>query len=144
MAFWEDKTLQELTPQEWEQLCDGCARCCLVKLENVETEELFFTNVHCRLLDRQACRCTQYPDRSSLVPDCIPLTQNNVDQLSWMPSTCAYRLRAQGKALPDWHPLVSGSRHTVHAAGISIRSYAVSESEVQPTELTQHVLDWLK
>ena len=137
--FWERKSLAEMSPPEWESLCDGCAKCCLHKLEDTDTGELAFTNVACRLLDTRACSCGNYDRRSELVPDCVVLDPENVAQLYWMPSTCAYRLLAEGKNLPDWHPLVTGDRNSVHRAGISIRGRCVSERHAGPLE--HHVLD---
>jgi len=127
--FWETKTLEELTHEEWEALCDGCGRCCLVKLEDVETGERFDTRVACELLDIGACRCSDYPNRHARVSDCLSLTPELVRKLDWLPETCAYRLRAQGKPLYWWHPLRSGDPETVHEAGVSVRSFAISETK---------------
>lgn len=139
LPFWKRKTLREMTTQEWESLCDGCAKCCLHKLEDADTGAIAPTNVACRLLDMTACRCTRYSERQRLVPDCVVLEPTNVGTLSWMPSTCAYRLLAEGKDLPDWHPLVSGDRDSVHEAGISVREWAVSERDAG--ELNHHLID---
>ncbi len=119
-AFWE-KPLAELTPAEWESLCDGCGRCCLVKLEDADTGHLHFTAIACRLLDVETCRCADYARRRRRVRDCLKLTPDLAASLAWLPPTCAYRLRADGKPLAWWHPLVSGSPETVHEAGISVR-----------------------
>ena len=137
--YWEKKTLDQMTREEWESLCDGCAKCCLHKLEDIETGELAFTNVACRLLDINACSCSNYKRRSELVPDCVVLEPNNVTQLYWMPSTCAYRLLAEGRNLPSWHPLVAGDPRSVHRAGISVRGRCVNERHAGPLE--HHVLD---
>ena len=137
--YWEKKTLEQMTREEWESLCDGCAKCCLHKLEDIETGELAFTNVACRLLDINACSCSNYKRRSELVPDCVVLEPNNVAQLYWMPSTCAYRLLAEGKKLPSWHPLITGDPRSVHRAGISVRGRCVNERHAGPLE--HHVLD---
>jgi uncharacterized cysteine cluster protein YcgN (CxxCxxCC family) len=126
--FWE-KPLGELDRGEWEALCDGCGKCCLHKLEDADTGKVHATNVACKLLDLHSGRCTNYRGRRALVPDCVRLTAGSVSKLGWLPSTCAYRLRAEGKPLPDWHPLVSGDPETVHRAGISIRGWAVPEGE---------------
>lgn len=139
--FWKVKSLGDMTPAEWESLCDGCAKCCLHKLEDEDTGEIAQTNVSCRLLDLQTCGCTRYPERQRLVPDCVVLNPDNVGNLSWMPSTCAYRLLAEGKPLFDWHPLVSGDPDSVHEAGISVRGRSVSEREAG--ELTHHLVDWI-
>ncbi len=125
--FWERKTLDELSEAEWEALCDGCGRCCMVKLEDVDTGERLDTRLACRLLDIGACRCTAYANRHVEVPDCLRLTPPSVYGLDWLPGTCAYRLRAQGRPLLWWHPLVSGDPETVHQAGISVRGFAISE-----------------
>ena len=137
--YWESKSLDQMTREEWESLCDGCAKCCLHKLEDIATGELAFTNVACHLLDIDACNCSNYKRRSELVPDCVVLGPQNVAQLYWMPSTCAYRLLAEGKKLPFWHPLVTGDTNSVHRAGISVRGRSVSERHAGPLE--HHVLD---
>ncbi len=138
--FWKTKPLAEMSPAEWESLCDGCGRCCLHKLEDEDTGEIAQTNVACRLLDTQACRCTRYDERKRLVPDCQILTPDNVGALRWMPRSCAYRLLAEGKELAWWHPLVSGDPDTVLRAGISVRGRVVSERDAD--DLFDHVVDW--
>jgi uncharacterized cysteine cluster protein YcgN (CxxCxxCC family) len=138
--FWEAKRLDELTPAEWEALCDGCGKCCLEKLEDVETGEISYTNVACRLLDLQRCRCRRYAERRRFVPNCEQLTPQNVATLGWLPSTCAYRLRAAGLPLPAWHPLVTGDPESVHRAGISVRGRAVAERDAGPLE--HHIVEW--
>ena len=129
-----------MTPQEWESLCDGCARCCLEKLEDIDSGEISFTNVACNLMDLETCSCTKYSQRHTYMPDCIPLDPQNVGELKWMPSTCAYRLLAEGKDLPVWHPLVSGDPQTVFLAGISVRGRIVLEKEID--DLEDHIVDW--
>ena len=136
--FWE-KPLGDLSRAEWEALCDGCGKCCLHKIEDDETGEVFGTNVACKLLDRFSCRCSNYRQRRAFVPDCIRLTAGEVGKLGWLPSTCAYRLRSEGKPLPEWHYLVSGDRETVHEAGISVRGWTISEAEAG--DLEHHLLD---
>lgn len=128
--FWRRKALSQLSHEEWESLCDGCGQCCLVKLEDEDTGELIHTRLACRLLDIGACRCRDYGNRHSKVPDCAELTPQTVRYLSWLPSTCAYRLVAEGKDLLWWHPLVSGNPETVHEAGASVRSWARSETGI--------------
>ncbi len=125
--FWKQKTLSEMSQNEWESLCDGCARCCLLKLEDIDTGEIAFTDIACKLLDSGTCRCSNYPNRQKEVPDCVVLKPENIDDLTWMPSSCAYRLIAEGKDLAWWHPLVSGTPETVHEAGISVRGRVVPE-----------------
>jgi hypothetical protein len=132
--FWERYRLAELTTSEWETLCDGCGKCCLHKLEDEESGRLYRTAVACKLLDRLSCRCTDYPDRKRLVPDCIQLRPDLVDRLDWLPSTCAYVRVGRGLPLPDWHHLISGSRETVHSAGASVRGWAVSEADIGDIE----------
>lgn len=128
--FWERKTLEKLSEAEWEALCDGCGRCCMVKLEDVDTGERLDTRLACRLLDIGACRCTDYANRHAQVQDCVRLTPQSVSALDWLPETCAYRLRAEAKPLFWWHPLVSGDPETVHQAGVSVRGFAISERKV--------------
>lgn len=140
--FWKRKTLTELSRAEWESLCDGCGKCCLVKLQDPDTEEIAYTDVACRLLDGATCRCTDYARRKRRVRDCVVLTPAVVADLSWMPSTCAYRLVKEGRDLAWWHPLVSGDPDTVHAAGISVRGRVISETLVADAELPEHVVDW--
>lgn len=140
-VFWRIKPLSEMSTPEWESLCDGCGRCCLHKLEDEDTGELLFTRISCRLLDIDTCRCLDYPDRSRTVPSCLDL-RREFTQFHWLPSTCAYRLLHEGKDLPIWHPLVSGSPGTVHAAGASVRNFAISESNVQCVE--DHVIEGLE
>ena len=140
--FWESKSLSELTRTEWESLCDGCAKCCLHRFEDVETREIRFTNVCCRYLDQQACRCTDYPNRSVNVPDCVTITLEVLEDPYWLPATCAYRLLAEGRPLPDWHPLVSGNPDSVVEAGHSVGGLVVCELEAGPLE--HHMIDWLE
>ena len=136
--FWE-KPLASLDAAEWEALCDGCGRCCLHKAEDADTGAYYATNVACRLLDLETARCTDYAHRKLQVPDCLQLAQGNVDEVRWLPSTCAYRLRAEGKPLYDWHYLISGDRESVHEAGQSIRGWTISEDEAG--DITHHLID---
>lgn len=142
--WWQDTPLAELDREQWEALCDGCAKCCLHKLEDEDSGEVFYTKVRCRYLDEQKCRCTDYANRSVLVPNCIRLQVEEIDDLDWLPSTCAYRLRARGEPLPDWHYLVSGDRETVHSAGVSIRGRAVSDEFVHPDGYDEHIVHWVE
>jgi uncharacterized cysteine cluster protein YcgN (CxxCxxCC family) len=136
--FWE-APIKSLDREEWEALCDGCGKCCLHNLEDDETGELHATNVACRLLDRTSCRCANYKLRRVFVPDCVRLDLASLGKISWLPSTCAYRLRAEGKPLHDWHYLISGDRETVHEAGISVRGWTISEDEAG--DLEHHLVD---
>lgn len=138
--FWRHKALAAMSPEEWESLCDGCGRCCLHKLEDADSGELFHTNVACRLLDHRSCRCRRYDQRLELVPDCIRLTPDNVVHLRWLPSTCAYRRLAEGRDLPDWHPLVCGDPEAVHRAGVSVRGRVVCERRIR--DLEAHIVQW--
>ena len=139
--FWRTKTLSELSPAEWESLCDGCGKCCLLKVEYEDTGEIQPTSVACRLLDCDTCRCTNYPDRKKHVPDCIVLTIDQIASLSWLPSTCGYRLVAERKDLYWWHPLVSGDPNSVHKAGMSVRFRAISEDDAGD-DLEDYIVDW--
>ncbi len=141
-GFWRKKPLEALSSTEWEALCDGCGRCCLLKLEDDDTEALYFTRVACRLLDIGACCCTAYADRHTLVPDCVALTPDLVEQLAWLPETCAYRLVANGADLAWWHPLISGDPQTVHDAGISVRSFAISENKVDEDDVERFIISF--
>lgn len=140
--FWRMKSLEEMTPGEWESLCDGCGRCCLHKLEDWDTGEIAWTDVACTLFDEGTCRCTDYTNRAARVPDCVQLTPEALRRLTWLPPTCAYRLVAEGQDLRWWHPLVSGDPETVHAAGISVRGRVVSEDGVPMEEYEARLVDW--
>jgi len=141
LPFWRRKKLAEMSRAEWESLCDGCAKCCLVKLEYEDTGQVDHTDISCRLLDTQSCRCGDYPNRHKLVPDCLALTAKRVRRLRWLPSTCAYRLVNEGRDLYWWHHLVSGDPETVHEAGISARGRVVSEDNAGAPE--HHIVDWV-
>jgi uncharacterized cysteine cluster protein YcgN (CxxCxxCC family) len=142
--YWESKPLDQLSTEEWEGLCDGCARCCLHKLQDEDSGELYFTRVRCRYLDEQRCRCTDYVNRSVLVPECVHLDPQALQEYDWLPVTCAYRLLAEGKPLPDWHHLVCADPDAVHRAGISIRGRAISEEFVHPDGFDEHIIHWVE
>ena len=140
IPFWRAKHLEDMSPTEWESLCDGCGRCCLEKLEDYQTGEISYTNVACGLLDTETCRCSRYVERRRFVPDCVALTSDNVADLHWMPYSCAYRRLAEGRDLADWHPLVSGDAGSVFAAGISVRGRCITAKEAG--ELEDHIVSW--
>ena len=140
--FWETTPLHLMDRQQWESLCDGCGKCCLLKLEDVDTGDIHYTDVGCRLLDQQNCRCTDYENRKSLVPDCIILKPQNLDTLPWMPETCSYRLLHEGKTLPDWHPLVSGKMDSTISSGNSVSGQIISEDDVAEQDLPDHIKKW--
>jgi uncharacterized cysteine cluster protein YcgN (CxxCxxCC family) len=137
--FWEELPLEALDRAQWEALCDGCGKCCVHKLEDDVTGELFPTNVACKLLDRHSGRCSNYRHRRAFVSECVRLTPKLAGTLEWLPDTCAYRLRAEGKPLADWHPLNSGDPESVHRAGMSVRGWTISE--VDAGELEDHILE---
>lgn len=146
--FWETLTLTDMTPDQWESLCDGCALCCLQKLEDEEDGEIYYTDVACRLLNvsnsANSCRCQQYAARQKLVENCMILTPGNLEQsMGWLPDTCAYKLLAQQKPLPAWHPLITGDRNSAHIAGISARNRCVSETTVDDNSIEEHVVYWV-
>ena len=138
--FWKTKTLEAMTAEEWESLCDGCGRCCLHKLRDSDTEALAYTSVACHLLDLKQCRCGDYAHRSQRVPDCVTLSPATVREVDWLPPSCAYRRIAEGKGLAWWHPLVSGDPSSVHRAGVSVRGRAISERQAGALEL--YIVDW--
>ncbi len=144
LEFWKNKSLNEMSTREWESLCDGCARCCLHKLEDEETGEVHYTSVVCQYLDEETNRCTCYVERNDRVPECVWLTPETAKNFQWLPTTCAYRLLAEGKALEWWHPLVSGSHKTVAQAGISIRGKCISEKHVHPDSFEERLIHWVE
>ncbi len=139
-AWWESKLLTEMTREEWEQICDHCAKCCLHKLEDEDDGTVYYTNVACSLLNSQTCECTDYQNRRTLVPDCLQLTPENLDQIQWMPPSCSYRTLKEGRKLAEWHHLVSGDKNTIHAVGKSIKGRYIDEKQVD--DLQEHVVEW--
>ena len=142
--FWQEKTLQRMSQAEWEALCDGCARCCMIKLQDDETDEVHYTALVCDLLDVEGCRCTRYPERHTLVPDCVVLTPKRAKDFQWLPRSCAYRTLAEGRELAWWHPLVSGSTDTVHQAGISVQGKVMPETAVHVDEQEAMIVNWVE
>ena len=141
--FWETTPLSAMSETQWESLCDGCGRCCLIKLEDEDTGRYYFTDVVCALFDGETCTCQDYPNRQTRVPDCVKLTPNVIGELGWMPSTCAYRLLAEGQGLPHWHPLVSGRRESVIEAGVSVKDRIFArEDELSLDEIVLRVKAW--
>jgi uncharacterized cysteine cluster protein YcgN (CxxCxxCC family) len=140
--FWERTKLKDMTPREWEALCDGCGKCCLNKLEDADTGEVFLTRLACRLLDGQTCRCSNYDERKRLVPECVVLTPRNLARHAyWMPATCAYRLLYEGKPLPDWHPLITGDPDSVRRAGVSAQGITVPEWEASEDDWEDYIIE---
>jgi len=140
--YWERVPLKKMNAREWEALCDGCGRCCLNKLEDEETGEVALTRVACRLLDSETCRCGNYPIRKQLVPECVVLDLETLPRIAyWLPATCAYKLLHEGRPLYDWHPLISGTAESVHAAGISVQGWTVPEFEVTEEEWEDHIIE---
>lgn len=138
--FWRTKSLQDMSLEEWDSLCDGCAKCCLHKLEDEDTGDLAYTSVACSQLDIQSCLCRNYAERTFLISDCVELTRDNLGHLKWLPPTCAYRLLYEGKPLYPWHPLISGDSESVHKAGVSVRGRAVEERMAR--DLENHIVEW--
>ena len=140
--YWETVAPEDMTPDEWESLCDGCGKCCLNKLEDNDTGEVHLTRVACRLFDDATCRCGQYATRKSIVPECIVLTPATIaEHLYWLPRTCAYRLVFEARPLPDWHPLLTGSPESVHAAGVTLRGATVPEFQVPEEDWEDHIIE---
>lgn len=140
--FWKTKTLEEMSAQEWESLCDGCGKCCLNKLEDWDTGEIYWTNIGCELLNCDTCLCKDYENRFQKVPDCIQLTPENVRTIRWLPPTCAYRLIRDGDDLFDWHPLISGNPNSVHSAGISVQGRAIEDDGIAAEDYENHLVEW--
>lgn len=142
--FWKKYSLTELTPEEWEALCDGCGLCCLIKLEDEDTHEVAYTKVACKLLDCKTALCSDYPNRLQYVPDCIQLTPEKLDTIHWLPSSCAYRRVAEGKSLPSWHYLKTGSRQSVIQAKKSAAGRCLSEVDIDEDEIDEYIVRWVR
>ncbi|MDX1801731.1 MAG: YcgN family cysteine cluster protein [Marinobacter sp.] len=143
IPFWQRKRLDEMTPAEWESLCDGCGKCCLAKLEDEDTGDVYYTDLVCRFMDQDTCQCTVYDTRLDKVPECIVLTPETLSDYHWLPYTCAYRTLAEGRPLADWHPLRSGDPETVHEAGVSVRHRVISEGDVAQADWEEHIIHWI-
>lgn len=142
--FWETKLLSDMSQKEWESVCDGCAKCCLLKLEDDDTGDVYYTGVSCRYLDTKSCRCKEYSARLQLVPECLRLTPDNIAEFEWLPETCAYKLLANRQPLPAWHPLVSGDQASVVTAGISVKGRIISEDYVHDEDLAHYIIKWVE
>lgn len=140
--FWESTPLDQMSKDQWESLCDGCGKCCLIRMEDEDTEAIYVTDIACKLLDQGTCQCTNYVGRKAIVPDCVQLSPDNVGSLRWMPQTCAYRLIHEGKPLFNWHHLVSGSRSTIHEQGMSVQDATISENEIKPGQELTRITVW--
>ena len=140
--FWEIKSLQEMSAAEWESLCDGCGLCCRLKMEAEDTGDIAITNVVCQYLEQDECHCSVYKERKQLVPECMVMTPENLEQCYFAPSSCAYRRLAEGNTLPDWHPLITGSKAAMQVAGIAVTGKVVSELGVHPEQLSEHIIEW--
>ncbi len=143
MNFWQHKSLSEMSESEWESLCDGCGKCCLHKLEDEDTGEIFYTDVACRLLDLDTCRCTHYKERLTQVPECVSLSPESIEEFAWLPETCAYRLVAENRPLPSWHHLVTGSRSSIHEQRHSVKNRVLTENRVAEEDLEEHIIRWV-
>jgi len=139
--FWEIKTLADLCRSEWEALCDGCAKCCLVKLTDAETEKIFVTNVACKLLDIELCECKDYQHRAEKVSACLLLSADKPELFKLLPVTCAYRCLHEQRPLPEWHHLLTKNKQAVHENGLSVREYALSEEYIHPEQLEDHIIE---
>jgi len=139
--FWEKIPMEEMTREEWEALCDGCGNCCLIKLEDEDSGDFLFTNVSCRLLDTKTCQCGNYALRKQIVKDCVILSPDNIETIAeWMPATCAYRLLHEGEPLPEWHPLLTGTKESVVQAGASVKDWAIPEYEVDMDDIEDYIV----
>lgn len=138
--FWKTTSLSQMSRAQWESLCDGCAKCCLQKIEDDDDGQVYYTDLHCRYLHKETCQCTIYTERSRIIPQCITLTFEHLELFDWLPDTCAYRLLSEGKDLPQWHPLVSGSSTSVHDAGISVKHMAMSDEGIPCDDWPDHII----
>jgi len=140
--FWERKTLNEMTSEEWESLCDGCGKCCVLKLEDIDTGAIYYSDVSCKLLCTKTAQCTDYENRKKTVPDCVILTADNLEEIEWMPQSCAYRRINEGRGLADWHPLIAGSQEKMAALGHLVAGHVISETDIDEADMPDHLFDW--
>lgn len=140
--FWKTTPLHKMDRDQWESLCDGCGKCCLLKLEDEDTGDIAYTRIHCKLFNSNTCQCSDYANRKSIVEDCVKLTPAGLEEINWMPESCAYRRIRDGKNLPDWHHLVCGDRERIHAEGQSIKGRTVSEETVFDEDQIDWIIDW--
>ena len=140
--FWETKKLVDMNSDEWESLCDRCGKCCVIKLEDFDNKEIFYTNVSCKLLCETSAECNDYQNRKTIVPDCITLSVNNLKDLKWMPETCAYKLLDEGKKLPYWHPLLIGNNDEIVKSGNSVKNRVTNETKIKVKHLPNYIFNW--
>ena len=140
--FWETTALSEMTKQEWESLCDGCGKCCVLKLEDYDTGAIYYTDVSCTLLCTKSATCTNYEARKDIVPDCVILTPDNLDEVHWMPESCAYRRLHEGRSLPQWHPLRTGTKQAMIAANHCVANHVTTETDIAEEDMADHLFDW--
>ena len=141
--FWEAKSLDAMTDGEWESLCDGCGQCCLHKLVNDDTADVFYTRVACQLLDDETGRCTRYTTRLVEVEDCLDVRRMSAAELAWMPRTCAYRRLAEGQSLPWWHPLITGDAQSTANAFMAVSGRTISETAADLDHLEAEIIEWV-
>ena len=140
--FWEVTALKDMTTDQWESLCDGCGKCCVLKLEDADTGAIYYTDVSCKLLCTKSAQCTNYQERKAIVPDCVILTPDNLDEIHWMPESCAYRRLHEGRKLPQWHPLRVGHKQAMIDAHHSVAGHVTSETDVKEDDMPDHLFDW--
>jgi len=139
--FWKNKSLAEMSDEEWESLCDGCGRCCVQKFEDEDSGEILYTDIRCRLFDDTNCSCTNYRQRTTLVPECMDIRAFTDQQYAWLPDTCAYRLRHENKPLFDWHHLICGDKNAVHQAEVSLQNKTVCGAHFTEEDIVCHIID---
>ena len=140
--FWKTTPLSDMSPDEWEALCDGCGKCCVIKLEDVDDGTIYYTDIGCKQLDTSSCRCKDYSNRKAIVPDCVILKPDSLDALPWMPTSCAYRLINEGQDLPRWHPLITGNAQSTHDAGQSVKDKIFTEGDIAEDDYPDHIKNW--